>query len=312
MDQKTIISMWISTIFMFGCGSKEKTNQELEKKTANSEYSVQSTDKLVERAHYQSLNGIDIWCIYNGSTSADFSTSALLSQDEIKAFVADRMIMPEKTLLFRYKDLDLPPYAIVAEGHINYDEKISPEAIEAKERERQMKEAKRQEQVEEERQAKIKETEEEFRYDKKNFTDYLSTVTVGTTMKDFNQAIYKLSDSGNEYKIIYRYYGNRADELKELLTAKQKQVFPLIRERYVTYYREAFKALGRGDIKFIQSGTTLNLLSDEFNIASVRASVYESMGTDMANYRFKKLILKTSDGQVIKQYNIKSKNDTDL
>ena len=53
--------------------------------------------------------------------------------------------------------------------------------------------------------------------------------------------------------------------------------------------------MGRGDIKFVQSGTTLNLLSDEFYEQSVWDAIYESMGTDMSNYRFKKLILKSSN-----------------
>ena len=65
-------------------------------------------------------------------------------------------------------------------------------------------------------------------------------------------------------------------------------------------------------LEFVQSETTLNLLSDEFYESSVWSAIYESMGTDMTNYRFKKLILKSSDGRVLKQYSIRSKNDADL
>ena len=131
-------------------------------------------------------------------------------------------------------------------------------------------------------------------------------------MKDFNQAIYMLSDSGNEFKILYNRHGDKALKLKEKLITKQKQVFPIIRRRYVNYFREAFRAMGRGDIKFVQSGTTLNLLSDEFYEQSVWDAIYESMGIDMSNYRFKKLILKSSNGRILKQYSFNSKNDDDL
>lgn len=334
MKAKSFFILLVFSVSILGCRNKDNAKQNEASLTQsqlkeNAQETEKPKDKLNEDAQYKSVKGNDIWCVYNSSSSANFGTSSWLSEEEIKAFMADREIQKSKTLSFHYKELSLPPYAAVVDGKITYNEEIPHTYAEASKYQLQLEEKVQKEQEEKERLAKIeeekakkeqaekerqaqREAEEDFRHDAKNFTDYLNSVTIGTTMKDFNQALYMLSDSGNEFKILYNRHGDRALKLKEKLIAKQKQVFPIIRQRYVSYFREAFRLMGRGDIKFVQSGTTLNLLSNEFYEKSVWDAIYESMGTDMTNYRFKKLILKSSSGKVLKQYTFNSKNDGDL
>lgn len=323
------------TMLLLACGNKEKstetTNPKLQEIVAKQENNVEEyADRLEEGGHYQSQNGTDIYCIYNSQSSADFDTSERLSEEEIKAFIADMRISSEKCLSFIDKDASFT-YARVLEGEIHsvsqtteeakidqmqLEEKVRQEQIE-RERQEKIEQAERErqakkEQAERERQAKIAEEEEEFRHYEKNFNDYLNSVKIGTTMAEFNVAVYKMSDSGNEYKILYSRFGSKANKLKERLIGKQKKFFPIIRERYASYFRNSFLSYGFSDIKFVVFGTTLTILHDSFYEAQVRSAVYESMANDMKNYRFKKLILKSSNGQVIKQYTLKSKNDTDL
>ena len=259
---------------------------------------------------------------------AKFELNLPMEANDVKLFVENYHI-GNRRLVFSLANADFPPFATFVDGNILLTDSVvtssayrkeieNREELKRKDNEERERLAKEEEariakeKAEQERLAKLQEEEEEFRHDEENFDRYLNSVVVGTTMKDFNEAIYKLTDSGNEYQILYRQYGKKAQKLKDKLIAKQKQVFPLIRQRYVTYFREAFKAMGRGDIKFVQSGTTLTLLSDEFYDPSVWPAMYESMGSDLANYRFKSFILKSSGGRVLKQYSIRSKNDGDL
>ena len=334
MKAKTFLVLFALSTSAIGCGNKDNAKQnDVSTTQPQQEEKVQREvkpkDKLEENGQYLSIKGNDIWCVYNSTSSANFGTSSWLSEDEIKAFIADREIQNSKSLSFHYMELSLPPFAAVVNGKLSYNEDIPHTFVEASKYQSILEEKAKKEQAEKERLAKIeeekakreqsererqalREAEEDYRHDAKNFTDYLNSITIGSTMKDFNQAIYMLSDSGNEFKILYNRHGDKALKLKEKLITKQKQVFPIIRRRYVNYFREAFRAMGRGDIKFVQSGTTLNLLSDEFYEQSVWDAIYESMGIDMSNYRFKKLILKSSNGRILKQYSFNSKNDDDL
>lgn len=298
-------------LFAFGCGNKYKTETKAD--ASNEDLLVKNlkADKLEEGECYHSQNGIDVFCLYSSNYSADLETTDWLSEDEIKTFAKETSVLNGKTLRFRYKELNIPVYASFLNGKVTYDESIPQSFEKAKVYQLELEQKMQKEQAEKDRLA-IKEKEENFRHDEKNFTDYLNSIRVGTTMKDFNQAVYQLSDSKNEYTILYSRYGESALKLKKRLVNKQEQVFPLIRKRYVSYFKDAFRALGRGDIKFVLSGTVLNLLSDEFYDQASRDGVYESMCKDMANYRFTRLVVKSSNGQLIKDYYIGSQGDYEL
>lgn len=318
----------VSIAAILGCNAKptEATINETEKSTTQEEREKEEAiaKPLVEKGQELTTpNGKIVRCLYSSEHSADFATMEWIDEKDALEFV-NKNGLKQLRVSFSYDTLALPNIVVITDGKATYNEDIPhtyAEAIKyekeyvAKQVKLQNEGLERQERQkkEDEEKAKAEEQEEYLKSDSRNFYDYLNTITVGTTMKDFNSAVYKFSDSANEYKILFQHHGNKVQKLKESLITKQKKLFPIIRQRYAEYYKSAFNAMnGMVDCKVQQSGTTLTFISDDFVYSSQQNEMYNVVAEDMKNYRYKKLVLKLSNGRTVRQYNIRSKNDSDL
>lgn len=332
MNMKKIITIlfWSASIaVLLSCNAKpnQANGNDNEKSTVPREGEREEviTKPLFEKGQELTTpNGKTVRCLYASEYSADFATMEWIDEKDALEFVNNNGL--EKIRVsFSYDTLTaLPNIVVISDGKAAYNEDIPhtyAEAIKyekeyvAKQEKMRQKEIEKQERLkkEDEEKAKAEEQEEYLKSDSRNFYDYLNTITIGTTMKDFNLAVYKFSDSANEYKMLFQHHGNKVQKLKESLIAKQKKFFPIIRQRYADYYKKAFNAMGDlVDSKVQQSGTTLTFISDDFVYSSQQDEMYNVVAEDMKNYRYKKLVLKLSNGRTVRQYNIRSKNDSDL
>ena len=259
----------------------------------------------------------EVFCKSINDTSIVLEVNLPLEENELRQFSYENHIKKNRVISLFLANVNLPAFATFKDySLIMNDDVVSNEVFKSqilkceeeiaeKERLAIEEEKRREEQLK-------KENEQKYRKEAKDFEASLNTISIGTTMKDFNEAIQQLSRIASDYNRIERNYGELSSPLKNKFIAKQKNVFQIIRQRYVAYFKNAFATAGMGMVRFEQSSTTLTLRSDVFYEQSVIASAYESMIVDMKNYRFKKFVFKASNGSIIDQYNIDSKDDDDF
>lgn len=297
-----------------GCGNKQK--QEIVKvATINSDVVVDSCS--IEEGQFYNIGDKRVFCKTVNDTSVILEVSLPLKEDELRRFSYDNHIKKNRVISLFLASVDLPAYAtfkdysLIINDDVASDEVFKSEISKRKEEIAKKERLAMEEKKRQEEQQRI-ETERRYRSEAKEFEASLNTITIGTTMEDFNEAIQRLSSITYEYYRIKRSYGELSSPLKNKLIAKQKNVFEIIRKRYIAYFRGAFAAAGMNMVRFEQSGTTLTLRSDVFYEQIAITSAYESMIVNMKDYRFKKLIFKSSNGKIIDQYNIESKDDVEL
>lgn len=146
--------------FLYGCGNKQSKQQStdtLQVDVVHVQDNVE--DSLKDNITYLSNKGNEILCTNNlPQLSADFSTKSKLSEDEIKAFAAKMKVQPTKTLSFYYEGLDLPPYAMMVDGVVDFNNNIPNTLAEAQKYQKEKEEKRLAEQAQ---QARIEKAEKE-------------------------------------------------------------------------------------------------------------------------------------------------------
>ena len=128
--KKIALGIFVVSSILLSCGNKEKSTELAEEppKLVISE----PTDNLKTKKVFNTNTGAEITCTYNCDSYATLVAETWLSEDEVKNIIELTGISDHKTLLIRYKDLDLPPFVVVEKGCIIYDEKIPRDLQEAK------------------------------------------------------------------------------------------------------------------------------------------------------------------------------------